>query len=114
MDPGTTRTPRPEQISCLHRMIFGKGDTLLIARTGFGKSLIFQAYSILSSKITLQIIPLSKLGDEQYEDIRKLSCSRPCLLTSEGKKKDFSVYLKRWILAQPEHHAQSRLVAYTV
>jgi len=54
----TTFEPRYEQVRTLRRLIFGKGDTLLIARTGFGKSLIFHAYSVLTGKITLQIIPL--------------------------------------------------------
>ncbi|KAN0069561.1 hypothetical protein V8E54_012576 [Elaphomyces granulatus] len=37
-------------------------------------------FSILTRKITLQIIPLSKLGDEQLDDIRKLSGSNPDLI----------------------------------
>jgi len=53
-----------------------------MARTGFGKSLIFYTYSILTGKITLQIIPLNKLGDEQLHDIKKLYRSNPCLLNS--------------------------------
>ena len=38
--PGSPLTPRPEQVRALRRLIFGKGDTLLVARTGFGKSII--------------------------------------------------------------------------
>lgn len=63
------RTPRMEQTRTLRQLIFGQSDVLLVARTGFGKSLIFHAYSILTSKITLQLIPLTKLGDEQLSDI---------------------------------------------
>jgi superfamily II DNA helicase RecQ len=88
MDPQCIRSPRPEQVRTLRRIIFGKGDTLLIARTGFGKSLIFHAYSLLTGKITIQIIPLSKLGDEQLLDIQRLGNTRPCLITSESKKKE--------------------------
>ena len=43
---------------CLETSHFGKGDTLLVARTRFGKSIIFHAFSVLTGKITLQIIPL--------------------------------------------------------
>ena len=57
-----------------------------MARTGFGKSLIFYIYSILTGKITLQIIPLNKLGDEQLHDIKKLYGSNPCLLNSQTKE----------------------------
>lgn len=38
--PLQSRKPFPEQIRTLYRLIFGEGDTILIARTGFGKSLI--------------------------------------------------------------------------
>lgn len=88
MDCSSLRSPRPEQVRTLRRLIFGKADTLLIARTGFGKSLIFHTYSILTRKITLQIIPLSKLGEEQLSDIQKLGYTNPCLITSENKKKE--------------------------
>ena len=64
MKPGANRDPRHLQTRTLRRLIYGHGDTLLMARTGFGKSLIFYTYSILTGKITLQIIPLNKLGDE--------------------------------------------------
>ncbi len=78
-----SRKPRLEQVRVLRRLIFGKGDTLLIARTGFGKSIIFHSFSILTGKKTLQIVPLSKLGDEQLNDIHKLPGANPCLITHE-------------------------------
>lgn len=77
--------PRPEQIRTLFRLIYGKGDVLLIARTGFGKSIIFHAYTILTGLITLQLIPLSKLGDEQLADIRRYPGTSPCLVDSRTK-----------------------------
>jgi hypothetical protein len=88
MDSSRIRSPRPEQVRTLRRLIYGKADTLLIARTGFGKSLIFHAYSVLTNKITIQIIPLSKLGEEQLSDIRKLRCTTPCLITASNKRKE--------------------------
>jgi superfamily II DNA helicase RecQ len=88
MDPRKDREPKDTQVRILRRMIYGRGDVLCIARTGFGKSLIFHAFSILTGKITLQIIPLSKLGDEQFQDIKKLDGARPCLLTAESKKSE--------------------------
>lgn len=81
----TSRVPRKEQVRTLRRLIFGRSDVLLIARTGFGKSLIFHAYSILTGKITLQLVPLTKLGDEQLEDIRRLHGARPCLIDAKNK-----------------------------
>lgn len=89
MNPGgRPQTPHFEQIRALRRLIFGFGDTLLIARTGFGKSLIFHAFSILTGKITIQLVPLSKLGDEQLDDIRKLNGSNPCLITAKSRSLD--------------------------
>ena len=53
MSPGSDRSPHPEQIRTVRRLVYGKGDTLLIARTGFGKSLILHSFSVLTEKITL-------------------------------------------------------------
>ena len=86
------KTPRYEQVRTLRRLIFNKGDTLLIARTGWGKSIIFHAFSVLTRLITLQIIPLSKLGDEQLDDIRRLGDTRPVLVTSETKARERDMF----------------------
>src|SRR5277367_429137 len=52
MDPESgPREPRLEQVRVLRRLIFGKGDTLLVARIGFGKSIIFHSFSVLTGKI---------------------------------------------------------------
>lgn len=82
------RTPHLAQVRSLRRLIYNKGDTLLIAKTGFGKSLILHSFSILTQKTTLQIIPLNKLGNEQYEDIHKIPGARPCVLTSQSQLED--------------------------
>jgi superfamily II DNA helicase RecQ len=89
-----SRSPRLEQVRTLRRLIFGHSDVLLIARTGFGKSLIFHAYSILTRKITLQLIPLTKLGDEQLGDIRHFDAARPCLINAKTKSEEKDIVLK--------------------
>ena len=86
------RPPRLEQVRTLRRLIFTSGDTLLIARTGWGKSIIFHAFSVLTKMITLQIIPLSKLGDEQLDDIRRIGDTRPVLLTKATKAKERDLF----------------------
>ena len=89
MDPTVeAREPHFEQVRILRRLIFFKGDSLLIARTGFGKSIIFHAFSILTGKITLQIIPLNKLGEEQMDDISQVPGTRPCVITHETRAED--------------------------
>ena len=83
------KSPKEQQVRSLRRLVFGLGDTLLIAKTGFGKSIIFHAYSILTGKITIQLVPLSKLGEEQAEDINKyqVTGTNACLVSHETKRK---------------------------
>ena len=78
------REPKRQQIRALRRLIYQRGDTLLVARTGFGKSIIFQSYSVLTGKITIQIIPLSKLGEEQRDAINKFTDARAALVPSSS------------------------------
>ena len=84
----TSATPRREQIRCLRRLIYFRADTLLVARTGFGKSLIFQAFSLLTGLITIQLIPLSDLGHEQETDISRYDGATPCVVTMQTRRKD--------------------------
>jgi hypothetical protein len=53
------RTPKPGQIWAVQRIVYGLGDTILIAGTGYGKSIVLHALSSLTQFITIQIIPLS-------------------------------------------------------
>lgn len=81
-------SPHPEQVRVVRRLVYGLGDVLLVARTGFGKSLILHAYSVLTSKITIQITPLNSLGEEQFKEIGMLPTTRPCLLNANTKSKN--------------------------
>ncbi|EEH06948.1 ATP-dependent DNA helicase [Histoplasma capsulatum G186AR] len=83
-DPKCTLRPHIEQVRMLRRMIYGYGDTLFIARTGYGKSLILQSYTILTGKITIQLIPLNKLGDQQTDDIAQFPSTNPCLISASN------------------------------
>jgi superfamily II DNA helicase RecQ len=60
-------------------------DTLLVAKTGFGKSMTFQAFAPLTGMITIQVIPLSKLGEEQAEQMSRLPGAKPVVITAETK-----------------------------
>jgi superfamily II DNA helicase RecQ len=108
MDCSSLRSPQPEQVYTLCHLIFGKANILLIVQIGFGKSLIFHVYLVLTGKITLQIILLSKLGEEQLSDIQKLGYTNPCLIISENKKKEkdlierFQKYEFTYVLLGPE------------
>lgn len=76
------------QLRVVRRILYGIGDTLLIARTGFGKSLTFQAYCALTEMIALQLIPLSKLGDQQARRMTRIKSAKACLITAETLEQD--------------------------
>ena len=80
--------PRPVQLRVVRRIVYGVGDTLLIARTGFGKSLTFQAFCALTGRIALQLIPLSKLGDQQAGRMTRIKGASACLITAETLERD--------------------------
>src|SRR4029077_21285040 len=82
------KEPQRQQVRALRRLVYGMGNTMLVAKTGFGKSIVFHAYSVLTGRITLQLIPLSKLGEEQLESIRRYPGTKPCLVTANTKFQD--------------------------
>jgi superfamily II DNA/RNA helicase len=105
--------PKEQQVRSLRRLVFGVGDTLLLAKTGFGKSIIFHAYSMLTGKITIQLVPLSKLGEEQVGEINKypVTGTNACLVSHDTKKKNTSLVKEIWqgkythIVTSPEQIA---------
>ena len=86
------RCLHPKQLEAI-QILYQKQDVILIARTGFGKSLIFQSLPLLRKDgIALLIYPLSALEQDQYQDIAKLPDARPFILdaqsnTIENRKK---------------------------
>jgi hypothetical protein len=77
------RKPHPEQVRALRRPIFGKGDTLLVACMGFGKSIIF--FHAFSSD------GQDHSSDHSFEQAFVMSnwttfgSSNPCLITCENR-----------------------------
>jgi superfamily II DNA or RNA helicase len=86
--------PHPEQVRAVRRLVFRHGDTLLIARTGFGKSIVMHAVPLLTDKISIQLTPLNKLGEEQVRDIKRLPGANPCLVTGETRHMDSRLFDK--------------------
>lgn len=75
--------PKPGQREALHQLIYSRKDLILIAGTGFGKSMILQAVSLLIRRsITLVILPLNQIGNEQCEFIQQIG-GMPCFLNRE-------------------------------
>jgi helicase-like protein/RAD3-like DEAD/DEAH box helicase len=86
------RTPKPGQIWAVQRIVYSLGDTILIAGTGYGKSIVLHALSSLTEFITIQIIPLSKLGANQYEAVNRYPDATACLITAETRKANPGIF----------------------
>ena len=75
--------PKPGQQEALHYLVYLRKDLILIAGTGFGKSMVLQAVSLLLQRsITLVILPLNQIGNEQFEFIREIG-GIPCFVNGE-------------------------------
>lgn len=74
---------KPGQREALQHLIYLRKDLILIAGTGFGKSMILQAVSVLLQKaVTIVILPLDQIGNEQSEYIRQIG-GIPCFLNRD-------------------------------
>jgi hypothetical protein len=70
-------------------VVYRPGDTILIAKTGFDKTIIFQAYSILTGNITVQVIPLCTIGKARVESLNRFEGVNACLVTADTKGQGF-------------------------
>ena len=58
--------PRPDQVEAIKTLAIDQRDLILIARTGWGKSMIFQSVPALrTGGIALLIMPLNLLEEDQ-------------------------------------------------
>ena len=58
--------PRPEQVEAINTLTIDQRDLILIARTGWGKSMIFQSVPALRrGGIALMLMPLNLLEEDQ-------------------------------------------------
>jgi superfamily II DNA helicase RecQ len=91
---------RDAQVEALHSLVFQSDDTILIAQTGYGKSSVFHAFTLLTGKVTIMILPLLNLGAEQCKKIACFESARPCEVTSQTKSRDlvFSTVSKSCII----------------
>jgi len=53
--------PRPEQVEAVATLAIRRRDLILIARTGWGKSMVFQAVPVLRNGVCLMLMPLNLL-----------------------------------------------------
>lgn len=74
----------PIEVDCI-RHLLEKKDLILAAKTGFGKSLIFQSLPLLHENggIALRIMPLLALKDDQVSRINRLEGCKACIVSRE-------------------------------
>ena len=62
---------KPEQWEVIRAIIYDKRDCLIVAGTGFGKSLIYQFPPVFLNKIAIVISPLISLMEDQVLSLQK-------------------------------------------
>ena len=76
---------RPNQLKPINRVLDGK-DTLLIAATSFGKSLVAQIPAVVvRDKLAIIIEPLTALMHEQVKKLQNLGVSAAYLDSTQAK-----------------------------
>ena len=98
---------KKDQVQSLHSLLVRKEDRILIAKTGYGKSVVPQLLPLLSpDSIVLIILPLNALGAEQLVDIEKLPLANPVWLhadnNDESMLRRIAAGLYTHILVSPE------------
>ena len=89
---------KPEQHHLLQRALAGKSG-IGILPTGFGKSLVFQLYALLTPGTTLVVSPLKSLIHDQLAAMHRIGLSGVHAISSN----DAGV-IKRWTLQQLAAH----------
>ena len=79
---------REKQIEVLYRLMVEKKDTILLAKTGFGKSIVFQAPSMLGCDrgVAIVLLPLLALQFEQEQKLKSIG-GRPFVLNGDTNSK---------------------------
>ena len=77
---------RSGQIEAVRHLVFDKKDLILIAKTGYGKSLIFQTVPLIRNPpgISLIIMPLTLLQEAQAERLNELQGISAFVLNGES------------------------------
>ncbi|OTB19485.1 hypothetical protein K445DRAFT_42905, partial [Daldinia sp. EC12] len=79
--------PRAGQVEAIKRIVFRHGDVILVAWTGYGKTLVFQTVSLIMKEyVTIQICPLTRLGQNQHDALIGVPGLRPLLIADETQK----------------------------
>ena len=83
--------PQPGQLEVVNAIVEGNKDVILIAKTGYGKSMVFHSIpALVKNTVAVILMPLNALQDDQIDSIRKLKIDsnthmNPCVLNGETK-----------------------------
>ena len=72
------KTPRPEQLEAIRTLVVDRKDLILIAKTGFGKSLVFNSVPFLRGGVALIIMPLNAIEQGQTEALLRVTDRAKC------------------------------------
>jgi len=78
--------PKNKQVEAIQHLLYDKRDLILIAKTGFGKSIIFQAPPLIeeeSKQASLIIMPLNLVQEEQAEKLKTIPGAKPFILNGD-------------------------------
>ena len=78
--------PKNKQVEAIRHLLYDKRDLILIAKTGFGKSIIFQALPLIEEELkqaSLIIMPLNLLQEEQAEKLKTIPGAKPFILNGD-------------------------------
>ena len=89
---------KPEQTQLLHKALAGQSG-IGILPTGFGKSLVFQLYALLTPGTTLVVSPLKSLIHDQVMSMHRIGLTCVQAITSNDTGS-----VKQWTLQQMAAH----------
>lgn len=77
---------KSQQLQAIYYLLFQNMDLILIAKTGFGKSIIFQAAPLMTDipGICIILMPLKALQNEQCEKLRSVSSASLVVLNGDN------------------------------
>ncbi|KAI9747187.1 MAG: hypothetical protein M4579_007508 [Chaenotheca gracillima] len=76
--------PRDDQVKAIYTLAVEQRDLILIAKTGWGKSVVFQSVSALfPSRINITIMPLNVLEEDQAPRINDMPHCRAFVLNGK-------------------------------
>jgi superfamily II DNA helicase RecQ len=78
--------PKSKQVEAIRHLLYDKSDLILIAKTGFGKSIVFQVLPMIQEEpkhAGLIIMPLNLLREEQAEKLKTIAGASPFVLNGD-------------------------------